>query len=152
MIKILQILVVNLPLVFDRSGVSLASGTDLIASKELGKAIDAIQKAGSVSEGLANSDAKISISIGTSKSVSTSHTKQTTHQGSELSAGSVTVRATEGDNTLVGAKINAKEATLEGNNVTLLGTTDSQKPTAATTRAAVGVWVCLWGNRVAQRG
>ncbi|MWQ33967.1 hypothetical protein, partial [Glaesserella parasuis] len=81
MIKILQILVVNLPLVFDTSGVSLASGTDLIASKELGKAIDAIQKAGSVSEGLANSDAKISISIGASKSVSTSHTQQTTHQG-----------------------------------------------------------------------
>ncbi|MDG6449343.1 hypothetical protein QAY99_11560, partial [Glaesserella parasuis] len=54
------------------------------------KAIDAIQKAGSVSEGLANSDAKISVSIGASKSVSTSHTKQTTHQGSELSAGAVT--------------------------------------------------------------
>ncbi|AWI51300.1 hypothetical protein DDU33_07295 [Actinobacillus porcitonsillarum] len=90
------------------------------------KAIEAIQKAGSVSEGLANSDAKISVSVGSSKSVSTSHTEQTTHQGSELSAGSVTVRAMEGDNTIVGSKINAKEATLEGNNVTLLGTTDTQ--------------------------
>ena len=90
------------------------------------KAIDAIQKAGSVSEGLANSDAKISVSVGSSKSVSTSHTQQTTHQGSELSAGTVTVRATEGDNTIVGSKINAKEATLEGNNVNLLGTTDTQ--------------------------
>ena len=39
MIKILQILAVNLPLVLDTSGVSLASGTDLIASKELDKAI-----------------------------------------------------------------------------------------------------------------
>ncbi|MDO9782312.1 hemagglutinin repeat-containing protein [Glaesserella parasuis] len=126
MIKILQILVVNLPLVFDTSGVSLASGTDLIASKELGKAIDAIQKAGSVSEGLANSDAKISVSIGASKSVSTSHTKQTTHQGSELSAGAVTVRATEGDNTIVGSKVDAKEVALEGKNINLLGTTDTQ--------------------------
>ena len=90
------------------------------------KAIDAIQKAGSVSEGLAYSDAKISVSVGSSKSVSTSHTQQTTHQGSELSAGTVTVRATKGDNTIVGSKINAKEATLEGNNVNLLGTTDTQ--------------------------
>ncbi|MDG6347058.1 hemagglutinin repeat-containing protein, partial [Glaesserella parasuis] len=122
MIKILQILVVNLPLAFDTSGVSLASGTDLIASKELGKAIDAIQKAGSVSEGLANSDAKISISIGASKSVSTSHTQQTTHQGSELSAGAVTVRATEGDNTIIGSKVDAKEVALEGKNINLLGT------------------------------
>ncbi len=39
MIKILQILAVNLPFVFDTSGVSLASGTDFIASKELDKAI-----------------------------------------------------------------------------------------------------------------
>ena len=90
------------------------------------KAIDAIQKAGSVSEGLAYSDAKISVSVGSSKSVSTNHTQQTTHQGSELSAGTVTVRATKGDNTIVGSKINAKEATLEGNNVNLLGTTDTQ--------------------------
>ncbi|QSZ39924.1 large exoprotein involved in heme utilizationor adhesion [Actinobacillus pleuropneumoniae] len=90
------------------------------------KAIDAIQKAGSVSEGLANSDAKISVSIGASKSVSTSHTQQTTHQGSELSAGAVTVRATEGDNSIVGSKINAKEATIEGSNINLLGTTDTQ--------------------------
>ncbi|MCT8573348.1 hemagglutinin repeat-containing protein [Glaesserella parasuis] len=90
------------------------------------KAIDAIQKAGSVSEGLANSDAKISVSIGASKSVSTSHTKQTTHQGSELSAGAVTVRATEGDNTIVGSKVDAKEVALEGKNINLLGTTDTQ--------------------------
>ncbi|MDP0162743.1 hemagglutinin repeat-containing protein, partial [Glaesserella parasuis] len=90
------------------------------------KAIDAIQKAGSVSEGLANSDAKISVSIGASKSVSTSHTKQTTHQGSELSAGSVTVRTTEGDNTIVGSKVDAKEVALEGKNINLLGTTDTQ--------------------------
>ncbi|MDO9767593.1 hemagglutinin repeat-containing protein [Glaesserella parasuis] len=90
------------------------------------KAIDAIQKAGSVSEGLANSDAKISVSIGASKSVSTSHTKQTTHQGSELSAGSVTVRTTEGDNTIVGSKVDAKEVALEGKNINLLGTTDAQ--------------------------
>lgn len=95
-------------------------------AEKAGQAIDAIQKADSVSEALANSDAKVSVSVGASKSVSTSHTQQTTHQGSELSAGSVTVRATEGDNTIVGSKINAKEATLEGNNVTLLGTTDSQ--------------------------
>ncbi|MCT8663637.1 hemagglutinin repeat-containing protein [Glaesserella parasuis] len=73
-----------------------------------------------------NSDAKISISIGASKSVSTSHTKQTTHQGSELSAGSVTVRATEGDNTIVGSKVDAKEVALEGKNINLLGTTDTQ--------------------------
>ncbi|MWQ75467.1 hypothetical protein GHJ37_00035 [Glaesserella parasuis] len=88
--------------------------------------MDAIQKAGSVSEGLANSDAKISISIGASKSVSTSHTQQTTHQGSELSAGAVTVRATEGDNTIVGSKVDAKEVALEGKNINLLGTTDTQ--------------------------
>lgn len=42
-VKILQILAVNLLLVLDTSGVALASGTDLIASKELGKAIEAIQ-------------------------------------------------------------------------------------------------------------
>ena len=208
MIKILQILVVNLPLVFDTSGVLLASGTDLIASKELDKAItiegkstyigasqdelsskerheykqsgltiafssavtdaamavqsslkrseqvkderlsqllkvkavneaietvdkakkliDTLKDASNLTQAAGNTDFKVSISVGASKSVSTSHTKQTTHQGSELSAGSVTVRATGGDNTIVGSKINAKEATLEGKNVTLLGTTDSQ--------------------------
>ena len=90
------------------------------------QAIDAIQKAGSVSEGLANSDAKISVSVGASKSVSTSHTQQTTHQGSELSAGTVTVRATEGDNTISGSKVDAKDVTFVGNNINFLATTDSQ--------------------------
>ena len=90
------------------------------------KLIDTLKNAGNVTEAAGNADFKVSVSVGASKSVSTSHTKQTTHQGSELSAGSVTVRATGGDNTIVGSKINAKEATLEGKNVTLLGTTDSQ--------------------------
>ncbi|WGE92168.1 hemagglutinin repeat-containing protein [Actinobacillus genomosp. 1] len=90
------------------------------------KVIDALKSNGDTAEKLANSDAKISVSIGSSKSVSTSHTQQTTHKGSELDAGKVIVRATGGDNTISGSKINATRTELEGNNVNLLGTTDTQ--------------------------
>lgn len=90
------------------------------------KVIDALKSNGDTAEKLANSDAKISVSIGSSKSVSTSHTQQTTHKGSELNAGTVIVRATAGDNTIAGSKINATRTELEGNNVNLLGTTDTQ--------------------------
>ncbi|EXI62650.1 hypothetical protein MHD_08000 [Mannheimia granulomatis] len=54
------------------------------------------------------------------------YTQQTTHKGSELEAGKVIVRATDGDNTITGSKINATRTELEGNNVNLLATTDSQ--------------------------
>lgn len=99
-----------------------------------------------------NSDAKISISIGASKSVSTSHTKQTTHQGSELSAGSVTVRATEGDNTIVGSKVDAKEVALEGKNINLLGTTDTQSNRSDNKSSSWSVGVFVGKSGGAQRG
>ncbi|MDG6449172.1 hemagglutinin repeat-containing protein, partial [Glaesserella parasuis] len=88
--------------------------------------IETIQNASNVTEAAGNSDFKISVSAGASKNVSTSHTQQTTHKGSELDAGKVIVRATEGDNTIAGSKINATRTELEGNNVNLLGTTNSQ--------------------------
>ncbi|QLB15310.1 hypothetical protein A6B39_07490 [Mannheimia granulomatis] len=95
-------------------------------AQKAAKVIDALNSNGDTAEKLANSDAKLSVSVGSSKSVSTSHTQQTTHKGSELEAGKVLVRATDGDNTIVGSKINATHTELEGNNVNLLGTTDSQ--------------------------
>ncbi|EXI62645.1 hypothetical protein AK33_04365 [Mannheimia granulomatis] len=96
------------------------------AVQKVKKVIDALKSNGDTAEKLANSDAKISVSIGSSQSVSTSHTQQTTHKGSELDAGKVIVRATDGDNTIKGSKINATRTELEGNNVNLLGTTNSQ--------------------------
>ncbi|OOH85141.1 hypothetical protein BMT54_11840 [Pasteurellaceae bacterium 15-036681] len=88
--------------------------------------IDTLQNASNATEAMGNSDFKVSVSVGASKAVSTSHTQQTTHQGSELDAHHVTIRATEGDNTIVGSKINATKTELEGNNINLLATTDTQ--------------------------
>ncbi|MGX3022320.1 hemagglutinin repeat-containing protein, partial [Ursidibacter sp. B-7004-1] len=88
--------------------------------------IDTIQNASNATAAVGNSDFKVSVSVGASKSTHTSHTQQTTHQGSVLSADKLIIRATEGDNTIVGSKIDANETTLEGNNVNLLATTDSQ--------------------------
>ncbi|OOH85140.1 hypothetical protein BMT54_11835, partial [Pasteurellaceae bacterium 15-036681] len=88
--------------------------------------IDTLQNATNATEAMGNSDFKVSVSVGASKAVSTSHTQQTTHQGSELDAHHVTIRATEGDNTIVGSKINATKTELEGNNINLLATTDTQ--------------------------
>ncbi|QLB42333.1 hemagglutinin repeat-containing protein [Mannheimia pernigra] len=90
------------------------------------KVIDALKSNGDSVEKQANSEAKISVSIGSNQSVSTSHTQQTTHKGSELNAGKAIVRTTEGDNIIVGSIINATHTELEGNNVNLLGTTNSQ--------------------------
>ncbi|QIM65955.1 hypothetical protein A4G16_00450 [Mannheimia granulomatis] len=95
-------------------------------AQKAAKVVDALKSNGDTAEKLANSDAKLSVSVGSSKSVSTSHTQQTTHKGSELEAGKVLVRATDGDNTIAGSKINATRTELEGNNVNLLATTDSQ--------------------------
>ncbi|MGX2970741.1 hemagglutinin repeat-containing protein, partial [Ursidibacter sp. B-7004-1] len=88
--------------------------------------IDTIQNASNATAAVGNSDFKVSVSVGASKSAHTSHTQQTTHQGSVLSADKLIIRATEGDNTIVGSKMEANETTLEGNNVNLLATTDSQ--------------------------
>ncbi|QIM65959.1 hypothetical protein A4G16_00470 [Mannheimia granulomatis] len=95
-------------------------------AQKAAKVVEALKLNGDTAEKLANSDAKLSVSVGSSKSVSTSHTQQTTHKGSELEAGKVIVRAMDGDNTIAGSKINARHTELEGNNVNLLATTDSQ--------------------------
>ncbi|WGE56340.1 hemagglutinin repeat-containing protein [Actinobacillus equuli] len=89
--------------------------------------IDTIQNASNATQEASSPDIKISVSVGASKSVSTSHTQQKTHQGSSLSAHQVTVRAKNGDNTIEGSKLDAVKAELEGNNVNLLSTTDSQR-------------------------
>ncbi|SUT91198.1 filamentous hemagglutinin outer membrane protein [Actinobacillus lignieresii] len=89
--------------------------------------IDTIQNASNATQEASNPDIKISVSVGASKSVSTSHTQQKTHQGSSLSAHQVTIRAKNGDNTVEGSKLDAVKAELEGNNVNLLSTTDSQR-------------------------
>ncbi|MFA9499550.1 hemagglutinin repeat-containing protein [Mannheimia sp. E30BD] len=95
-------------------------------AQKAAKVIDALNSTDNLSDKLANSDAKLSASIGSSKSVSTSHSQQTTHKGSELEAAKVIVRATDGDTTIEGSKINATHTELEGDNVNLLSTTDTQ--------------------------
>ena len=88
--------------------------------------IESVQKAQEMNEATSGGDVKVSVSVGASQSTSTSITQQKTHLGSELDAHKVIVRATDGDTTIEGSKINAVHTELEGKNVNLLATQDSR--------------------------
>lgn len=88
--------------------------------------IDTLKNAANMTEAVANTDFKVSVNVGASKSVSTSQTEHITHQGSELSAGNIIIKSREGDTTISGSKLEAISAELSGDNVNLVSVEDSQ--------------------------
>ncbi|MGV6988184.1 hemagglutinin repeat-containing protein [Testudinibacter sp. P80/BLE/0925] len=69
---------------------------------------------GAMQEGAtSNPQVKISLSVGSSQSKSTSHTQQITHSGSEINAGNINLRTTEGNLDILGSRLNAINTTLD---------------------------------------
>ncbi|TNH08345.1 filamentous hemagglutinin N-terminal domain-containing protein, partial [Pasteurellaceae bacterium Phil11] len=75
----------------------------------LGNMMDGTMQEGAVS----NPQVKISLSVGSSQSRSTSNTTQVTHSGSEVSAGNIKLKTTEGDIDILGSSLNAKQIALD---------------------------------------
>ncbi|MGR3807743.1 two-partner secretion domain-containing protein [Pasteurella testudinis] len=75
----------------------------------LGNIMDGAMQEGATS----NPQVKISVSVGSSQSSSTSNTQQITHSGSELSAGNIKLKTTEGDIDILGSSLNATQIALD---------------------------------------
>ncbi|MDP8185335.1 two-partner secretion domain-containing protein [Phocoenobacter skyensis] len=97
-----------------------------------------------------NPSVKISVSVGSSKSQSESHTRTVIHQGSEFSAGNIKLKTTEGDIDVIGSKLSAAQqlALDSAKDINLESTQDSTENHSSNKNSGwnVGVFVGFNGE------
>ncbi|AIL32247.1 two-partner secretion domain-containing protein [Basilea psittacipulmonis] len=96
-----------------------AAQESIMLAQEVAQVAEAVQSG-------QNADFKISISIGSSQSKSSSHSTKVTHQGSSLNAGKVMIDSTAGNIDMIGSKIQATQAQLSSaEHLTMTATQDT---------------------------